>query len=59
MAENSENSVKVEVPDQEKKKVWDEQSINQFMEEQKQAIKKCTHVWIGVLAYLLIIGIVA
>ena len=59
MAENSENSVKVEVPNQEEKKVWDEKSINEFMEEQKQAIKKCTHVWIGVLAYLLIIGIVA
>ena len=43
----------------EEKKVWDEKAINEFMEEQKKAIKKCTHVWIGVMAYLLIIGIVA
>ena len=51
--------VNVEIPNQEEKKVWDEKAINEFMEEQKKALKTCTHVWIGVLAYLLIIGIVA
>ena len=51
--------VKVEVPNQEEKKVWDEKEINEFMEEQKKALKTCTHVWIGVLAYLLIVGIIA
>lgn len=53
------NAVKVEVPNPDEKKVWDEQAINEFMEEQKTAIKKSLHVWIGVLAYLLIVGIVA
>ena len=51
--------VKVEIPNQEEKKVWNEKEINEFMEEQKKALKTCTHVWIGVLAYLLIVGIVA
>ena len=54
-----ENAIKVEPTNPEEKKVWDEKAINEFMQEQVKALKTCFRVWIGVLAYLLIVGLVA
>ncbi len=43
----------------EEKKVWDEQAINEFKQDQIKALKTSLLVWAGTLAYLLIFGLVA
>ncbi len=43
----------------ETKKIWDEQAINEYKKDQIKALKTCVLIWAGVLAYLLIFGLVA
>ena len=43
----------------EEKKIWDEEAIEKFKQEQVKALKTSLLIWAGTLAYLFIFGLVA